>query len=335
MTSHPWQGWNRFWFAPVSAKPLGAFRILYGCLAVFNLLLLTVDFDYWLTDLGLLRGIESYGIAGRLRPSILHWVRDPVGVRIFFGVTLAAAVGLTLGWRTRVMSIIYYLCIVMLHHRNLVTASGADSLVVLVAFYLMLSPCGAAYSLDARREARRRGGAPADPLIAPWAQRLIQIQVCGLYFVTAILKAHGPAWLNGTALHFVIVNREIGRWDFSALAAYPILVNIMTYGGLATELSLGMLLWVKAARPYVILGGLSLHFSILFFVNIPIFGELCAAAYILFLTSGEWEALARRVNLAGFRSWALRLLIGKPRMIPSSRPLVSAKGSLARRTRRA
>ena len=31
------------------------------------------------------------------------------------------------------------------------TASGADVLLMLMAFYLMLSPCGAAYSLDARR----------------------------------------------------------------------------------------------------------------------------------------------------------------------------------------
>ena len=32
-----------------------------------------------------------------------------------------------------------------------------------MAFYLMLSPCGAAYSLDARRAARRRGTAGRAP----------------------------------------------------------------------------------------------------------------------------------------------------------------------------
>jgi hypothetical protein len=333
MISLPLQAWNRFWFAPVSAKPLGAFRIAFGCLSIFNLLLLTVDFDYWLSDLGMIRGKESLGVAGALRPSILHYLTDPTSVRVVFGVTLAAAVGLTVGWRTRLVSVIHYLGMLMIHHRNIVSSSGADSLVMLISFYIILCPAGAAYSLDARREARKRGGTAADPLISPWGQRLIQIQVSGLYFVTAILKAHGASWLNGTALHYVLINREIGRFDLSFLAGYPILVNIMTFGAIAIELSLAMLLWFKAARPWVIFAGISLHFGILFMVNIPIFGELCMAAYMLFLTSGEWEALARRCDLAGKAEWVRRALRWKGSRVPARGGYASAKQAVRRPAR--
>jgi hypothetical protein len=333
MTYHPLKAWNRFWFAPVSAKPLGAFRIAFGCLSIFNLLLLTVDFDYWLSDLGMIKGKESLDIAGWLRPSILNHLHDPTSVRIVFGVTLAAAVGLTVGWRTRLVTVIHYLGMLMIHHRNIVTSSGADSLVMLVSFYLILCPSGAAYSLDARREARRRGGTAADPLISPWGQRLIQIQISGLYFVTAILKAHGASWLNGTALHYVLINREIGRFDLSFLAGYPILVNIMTFGAIAIELSLGMLLWFKAARPWVILAGISLHFGILFMVNIPIFGELCMAAYMLFLTSGEWEALAKRCDFAGRAAWVLQALRWKGSRAPVRGSFASTKQAVTHQAR--
>ena len=293
----PLTAWNRFFFAPISARPLGAFRIVYGLIAIVNLLfLLGFDTDYWLSDHGLFQGGEASEIAGPLRPSPLHYVQDPVTVRVVLVATIAAAVGLTVGWQTRIMSILYYLGLLSIHHRNVATASGADVLVMVIAFYLMLSPCGAAYSLDANRARKKRGNTLADPLIIPWAQRLLQIQICILYMVTSLLKVAGTTWLDGTALHYVLCNREVGRWDFSVLAGYPVLVNVMTVSGLAIELCLAFLLWFKAARPWLIPAGLSLHLGIFFLVNIPIFGELTTASYLVFLGSGEWEWLRVHLN---------------------------------------
>lgn len=324
MISRLTRPWKRFWFAPISARPLGAFRIAYGGLAIFNLLLLTVDFDHWLTSLGLLRGEEALQVAGPLRPSILHWLRDPTSARVVWGLTMAAAVGLTVGWRTKLMSILFYIGMLSIHHRNILTASGADSLLMCMAFYLMLSPCGVAYSLDARREARKRGFAPAEPLIVPWAQRLIQIQVSCVYMVTGILKANGGTWLDGTAMHYVLTNAQVGRFDLSGLAAYPILVNILTYGGLAIELALAFLLWVKAARPWVIAAGLLLHFSILFVVNIPIFGELTAAGYLVFLTPPEWDWVCRRFDVVGWLGRLRSRALASTYRLPSANPLGAA-----------
>ena len=321
MISRLTRPWNRFWFAPISARPLGAFRIAFGALAIFNLLLLTVDFDHWLTSLGLLRGEEALQVAGPLRPSILHWLRDPTSARVLWGLTMAFAVGLTLGWRTKLMSILFYIGMLSIHHRNVLTSSGADSLVMCMAFYLMLSPCGAAYSLDARREARKRGYAPAEPLIVPWAQRLIQIQVACVYMVTGILKANGASWLDGTAMHYVLTNAQVGRFDLSGLAAYPILVNILSYGGLSIELSLAFLLWVKPARPWVISAGLLLHFGILFVVNIPIFGELTTAGYLVFLTPPEWDWLRRRFDVVGWLGRLRSRTLASTYRLPAANPL--------------
>ena len=72
---------------------------------------------------------------------------------------------------------------------------------------MMLCPCGAAYSLDARRAARKRGTA-AEPLISPWAVRLLQMQICLIYFQSCVIKCQGTVWLNGTTVHYVLFNRE-------------------------------------------------------------------------------------------------------------------------------
>ena len=85
-----------------------------------------------------------------------------------------------------------------IHNRNLVSASGADVLLMTFGFNLMLSPCGAAYSVDSWLKSRKRGTI-AEALILPWSLRLIQIQICIVYTMAAILKTGGNLWLNGTA----------------------------------------------------------------------------------------------------------------------------------------
>src|SRR5262249_19680473 len=101
---NPIKAWNRFLFAPISARPLGLFRIVFGVLMMIYLAVMTVEFDHWYTDRGLLQGTESREAAGPLRLSPLHYVHDPITPRVLYAITFAAAAGVTLGWRTRVMS---------------------------------------------------------------------------------------------------------------------------------------------------------------------------------------------------------------------------------------
>jgi hypothetical protein len=311
---NPIRAWNGFWFQPISARPLGVFRIVFGLIFLFNLALLSLELDYWFTDHGLLAGKEAQYVAGRLRPSLLQHIHDPVTVRVFFGATAVVAVLFTLGWHTRVMGILLYFCMLNIHHRNISTASGADVMLMVTTFYLMFSPCGAAYSLDARRRARQ-WGTEAEPLIVPWAQRLIQIQLTLIYINTALIKSSGSTWQDGTALHYVLSNTEVGRFSFG-LTQYPIVINLMTYGALMTEFALGFLLWFRAARPWIIYLGLALHGAILFTVNIPIFGELMTACYLLFLTPPELDRFLHVINP---RNWFRRprhaVLVG-PLTIP-------------------
>ncbi|MGE3817880.1 MAG: HTTM domain-containing protein [Isosphaeraceae bacterium] len=292
---NPLRLWNAFWFGPISARPLGVFRVVLGLLTLAHLGMLTVDVDHWLTDQGLLRGTEALELAGPLRPSPLLWIQDPISVRAFLAGSAVVALAVTVGWRTRITSALLYLAILSIHQRNLPTNSGPDNLLLILLFYLMLSPSGAAHSLDARRLARRRG-ASAEPLIVPWAQRLIQIHLCLIYFDTSVLKCSGTTWLDGTALHYVLYNHEVGRFDFSFLAQYPILINAMTHLALLVEFALAFLLWFRVTRPWTAMLGLGLHAGILAVVNVPLFGELMAACYLTFLTPQELDATLRTVN---------------------------------------
>jgi len=325
---NPFRAWNTFWFQPVSARPMASFRIVIGVITLAHLFLLSCDLDHWLTDQGLLQGTEARELAGPWRPSPLQWVQDPTSVRVFVAATALVATFVTIGWRTRVNTVLLYLMILSIHHRNIPTNCGPDNLLLLMVFYLMLCPCGAAYSLDARRESRRRGTL-AEPLILPWAQRLVQLHLSLIYLDTAVLKCNGATWLGGTALHFVLYNPEIGRFDFSGLTQYPVLINILTMVALFVEFALSFLLWFRATRTWIIFMGLALHAGVLFIVNVPLFGELMTACYLTFLTPTELDCMLSALDI---RRWFARGRANPPgRIDPPEAAIV--KGPYLRESR--
>ena len=319
--TNPIRVWNRFFFQLQSARPLGLIRICYGLLALANLALCAVEMDHWYSETGLLQGNQARILAGKLLNSPLHFLQSPRDVRIAFGFTALAALGLTIGWRTKLMSILYYAAMISLHNRNTASSSGADVLLLVFGFNLMISPCGAAYSIDSWLANRKRG-TNAEPLILAWSLRLTQIQICLVYALAGILKCNGNLWINGSALHYVFNNTEVGRLNLSSLSNYPVLINLMTYSAVLFELSLAFLLWFRAVRPAVIMMGIMLHLGILASVNIPIFGELMWTGYIAFLTPPEFAVLMRVINVPGWfrRSEATPAALTSPVAITAEAP---------------
>ena len=265
---------------------------------------MSVEFDHWYTGAGLLQGTEAREAAGPLRFSPLQYVNDPrVRSCRSSRFTALVAVAFTLGWRTRLMSILLYLCMLSLYHRNVGSNGGPDAVPSILTFYMMLCPSGAACSLDAVRAAKRRGTA-AEPLIIPWAVRLLQMQICLIYFQSCVIKCQGPIWMNGTTVHYILFLREFRVFNMEWLAQYPLVINVMTHGALLIEFSLAFWLWFRPTRRWAILGGVLLHMGIRPILNMPGFGEVMIATYLTFLAPDELDALLRFLDP---RPWLARL----------------------------
>jgi hypothetical protein len=195
-----------------------------------------------------------------------------------------------------------------LYHRNVSSNGGPDAVPMILSFYLMLCPSGAAYSLDARREARRRG-TPAEPLIVPWAVRLLQMQLCLIYFQSSEIKSQGQLWLNGTSVHYILFNGEFRQFNLEWLGSYPLLINVMTHGAMLIQFALAFWLWFRPTRRWAILAGVLLHAGIRPVLNIPGFGEVMCATYLTFLDPDELAAL---IHFLDPRTWLARLGVRWP-----------------------
>jgi Vitamin K-dependent gamma-carboxylase len=300
---NPIRDWNQFFFGRVSARPLAVFRIVFGVIMVGYLSLMSVEFRFWYTGNGLLQGKEALEAAGPMRFSLLQYYNNGVLPYFVYGLAIFSAICLTVGWRTRIVSVLLYLSMITLYHRNVSSNGGPDAMPLLVSFYMMFCPSGLEFSMDAARAARKRGTL-ASPIIAPWGMRLLQFQICLIYFQSCVIKCQGPAWMEGSVVHYILFNREFGQFNMQWLAQYPLLINVMTHGALMIEFALAFWLWFRPTRKYAALGGVMLHGGIRPILLVPGFGEIMVASYLTFFAHDEITAMLR---FADPRLWAAKL----------------------------
>ena len=118
---------------------------------------------------------------------------------------------------------------------------------------------------------------------APWAQRMIQIELSLLYLATFWSKTLGPAWVDGTALYYVYRLNEFHRFPMPEFLNNMALIKLQTWFTLAAEFSLGALVWIKELRYPVLLLGVFLHLSLEYSLNAPMFQWTILSLYLTFL----------------------------------------------------
>lgn len=273
-----------FFFLPISPLPIAAFRILYGLCVSATLLLLRGDWLDWFgvhgwVTLSTMRAMEP-GVRLNL---FTMFPQDDRWINGFFWFSLLFAVLTTLGLWTRVSTVILFLCVTSIQQRNLFITNGGDAFLRVTGFFLMFAPAGAALSID-RLMRRRRGLEGSEPLPRPpWAQRMIQIELALVYFISFLWKAKGHAWWDGTALYYVTHLPELRRFPIPAWIQQPLILKLGSWFTLIFECLMGTLIWIKPFRYPLLILGVFFHLSLEYATNIPMFQWDILAAYVLFL----------------------------------------------------
>jgi Vitamin K-dependent gamma-carboxylase len=272
--------WHRFWFDPQDSSTLGLFRIAFGLVATGW----TVTQGPDLLAFYGRGGIQPTTIGGAPGSwGVLTVWHGSTAVVVLFAVTLAASLALTVGLFSRLASILVLVGIISFMHRNGLVTNSGDGLVRNLAFFCALAPSGTALSIDRLRRAPGRFW--EFPTCAPWALRLVQIQVSIGYLTAVWDKAGDELWRNGTAVSYALRMEDIHRLPTPAFITHSVvLVELLTFGTMVLELSLGILVWNRTLRPWVLLLGITLHLSIDVSIMVGFFSYAMLAAYVSFVS---------------------------------------------------
>jgi len=285
--------WEEIWFAPQSPLPMSVYRILYGLLATFNLILLYPNLSTYFGP----NAIVSWETASQyMDPAafclLSYMPSSGQCLTAFFVVAFIAAISLAFGLFTRLSAFVLLVCLISFDNRCPVIMNSGDNLLRLGAYFLMLSNAGKALSLDCLLK-RRPGSTLLGQPASPWAQRLLQFQVVLVYFFAFWSKAIGELWVNGMAVYYVLHLNEFMRLSVGPIFENLWLCRILTWYALMAEFSMFTLIWFRKLRYAVLASVAIMHIGIELTMNIPIFEWLMISSLVVFIDPEDINKVLR------------------------------------------
>jgi hypothetical protein len=213
---------------------------------------------------------------------------------IGWAVLLVAAVALAVGWHSRLAAVLVVVLILSFHRRDPYIFNAGDIVVRLEALFLALSPCGAALSLDQRRRTGAFWSAQVRPV---WPVRLLQVQLSIIYLASVQTKLAGEAWLQGTAVSYALRLQDMQRLPPPGwVTTNALIMNAATWGAIAVELAVGVLVWNRRCRPWVLAAGVALHLGIDISIEVGIFSYAMFVLYLAWIPSNVVRRLPDMVK---------------------------------------
>lgn len=276
--------WHRFWFTVSPAYTLGLVRIVFGALIISWTLELKTNFDVRFGS----QGVVPRAYDGAWTWSVFELFPSDDALLAGWVVLLVAAIALTIGWQSRFAAIVVFVLVMSFERRNPWVFNAGDMLLRVEAIMIMLAPCGAALSVD---QWRRSGSFFSSRECKQWALRLMQVQVSIIYISTVIAKLAGETWQNGTAVMYSLRQSDMiviqtPQW----LTDNLLLMNGLAWGTLVVEFAIGVLVWNRRCRPWVLAAGVLLHVGIALSLEVGLFSFAVFVLYLTFLPNDRVKA---------------------------------------------
>jgi hypothetical protein len=295
--------WRRMFLRAEDPRSMGVFRIVFGLVTMANINGLWELFTYLFTDEGLFLtdvarqvfakeqyegfgdgfGGDPYGFFGWA--GFVEWIKGPKFSLLFHWdsptafwahlvVFWAACTCFIVGFKTKYTKWATFILFNSIILRNQVFWEGTENVYRCFLFYLCVSRCGEAYSVDnwlRCRRLRREGrlsepglpgdgaGAPPSPAhprgleavyrrIPAWPRMLALLNVAALYCTTGTVK-NGAVWAKGDAFYYALNLDHFYRFEPQRLSAI-FGTNLFRFNTWVTH-------WWEALFPLVVVGLIS------------------------------------------------------------------------------
>jgi hypothetical protein len=284
-----WNLWYSIFLKPQSCLPISLFRICLGLCVFISAILSGPDLMIWFGTQG---WVSTHFNLGH-RPDLFLVLGGGDSSVVFVYWTLViSSITLTLGLFSRISAGLVWLALISLNNYNPWAFDSGEALRRICAFFLMFSPCGSLLSLDRYIAVKwKNDQRPAEEILAaPWAQRLIQMQVACVYWQAFWGKLPGPAWQDGSALYYVLHLHQLTRVSIPFLFDNIWFCKLSSWATLVIEFSLWALIWIKDWRYAILIAGLFLHIGIDLTMNIPVFEWAMMSTYLLFVDAKDYRA---------------------------------------------
>ena len=206
------------------------------------------------------------------RPSVNEYYLVFVIGQILFAIT-----GL-IGFIPRISAIMVYFFTANLYYSAASIQTGGTNLMMLLLLYMIFVDENPSKTRNPKRET-------LNITISNFAFLACMVQVCIVYFVSAVYKLQGSHWLDGSAIYYVLnVDTYTTPFLKEHIASRDWITIPLTYFTLGFQLIFPFFVWIKKLKPVTLTLGIILHVCIGWMLGLMDFSVIMIIAYVLFFS---------------------------------------------------
>jgi hypothetical protein len=288
----------------IDTRSLALFRMLAGTLVIVDVLLRARNFSFFYTDSGVVPLELATDVTPEYAISVYYLTSDPTIIAILFGVHLLVGIQLLVGYKTRIATILAFLFVISIHHRNPFILSFADTLFRLLLFWGIFLPLGDRWSVDAVHRDQ-----PVRRSFAGIASGLALGQMVFMYELNGLHKTRSALWQSGEAAVLVMGLDEMSFLLGPILREFSLLLRVAGVTWFVLLLLSPVLLLLRGRARYLLAGAFAMvHLSFAVTLRIGAFPFVAVAGLLFFLQPTFWADLDRLRDWIGIdRQWYERL----------------------------
>jgi predicted DCC family thiol-disulfide oxidoreductase YuxK len=270
-------------------------RVTVASIIIYDLIERWMDLEAHYSDLGILprealwKHFSGWNLSFHSMSG--YWQVQAV----LFSLALIFAIMLLVGYRTRFATIASWIFIISLQNRNPVICYGGDSVIRMLLFWGMFLPWGARFAVDTVKYEVDR----AIKSVSHMGSVGYVLQICFIYWFTAILKDGDPWRVDFSAVYYAVSLDELKTGLTDILFNAPPGVNrFLTAGTLIWEGFGPFFLLIPhwRARLFGVVGFVLMHTGFGLFMRLGIFPFVSIVCVLGFIPANFWNLLKSRFD---------------------------------------
>lgn len=212
-------------------KKLSIGRILIGTIILVDVIFRYQNLDAHYTNDGVLPTtiIKMYYPAYQYYISFHNLIGDHTTlIQLLFFIHFVLAIALLVGFYTKYVTILNFIFLLSLHHRNPVILQGGDDLLRITLFYMMFLPWGKYCSVDFLI-CKKKHPVLSTSADFSWIYVVFLINIAFVYLFSALLKT-APEWrYTGDAIYYALSLDTLRTPIGNILYNHPYAMKIATF----------------------------------------------------------------------------------------------------------
>jgi hypothetical protein len=224
---------------------------------------------------------------------------------LIYGVTMLAAAAFVVGWHAKAANIVTFVGFIAIVGQNPVVGSPGDNLIRLTLLWMLLMRSADHWSLDAARRSRRlaagKEASREEDALPAWLSAGLHniglVALCAQTVLAAMAagldKVADRAWQHGTALYSTMQLPESRPFPALSdlLSRNEVLLALLTYGVLLSQLFFGPLLLNRHTRRFVIVLAVAVNVLLAIAFAQPWSALSTVGVTLLFVSDETWERI--------------------------------------------